>query len=90
MVRKREFFRIRQYARRFDRETGKFVISIGYETAAPEPTERVVSVAEGFGLGLDKWEKFVIYDNVELKIGAKDIVYLTGDSGSGKSVLLKA
>jgi len=89
-VRKREFFRIRQYARRFDRETGKFVISIGYETAAPEPTERVVSVAEGFGLGLDKWEKFVIYDNVELKIGAKDIVYLTGDSGSGKSVLLKA
>jgi ABC-type lipoprotein export system ATPase subunit len=50
----------------------------------------VVSVAEGFGLGLDQWEKFVIYDNVELKIGPKDIVYITGDSGSGKSVLLKA
>jgi ABC-type lipoprotein export system ATPase subunit/GNAT superfamily N-acetyltransferase len=50
----------------------------------------VVSVAEGFGLGLDQWEKFVIYDNVELNIGPKDIVYITGDSGSGKSVLLKA
>jgi ABC-type lipoprotein export system ATPase subunit/GNAT superfamily N-acetyltransferase len=50
----------------------------------------VISVAEGFGLGLDKWEKFVVYDNVELKIGLTDIVYITGDSGSGKSVLLKA
>jgi ABC-type ATPase with predicted acetyltransferase domain len=88
-MRKREFFRIRQYARKFDRETGKFIINIGYETVAPEPTERVVGVAEGFGLGLDQWEKFIIYDNVELKISPKDIVYITGDSGSGKSVLLK-
>jgi ABC-type ATPase with predicted acetyltransferase domain len=45
-------------------------------------------VAEGFGL--DQREKFVVYDNVELKIGPTNIVYITGDSGSGKSVLLKA
>lgn len=89
-MRKQEFFRIRQYARRYDRETGKFIINIAYETAAPEPTDRVVGVAEGFGLGLDKWEKFVVYDNAEFKIGPTDIVYITGDSGSGKSVLLKA
>jgi ABC-type lipoprotein export system ATPase subunit/GNAT superfamily N-acetyltransferase len=89
-MRKRELFRIRQYARRYDRETGKFIINISYETAAPEPTERVIGVAEGFGLGLDQWQKFVIYDNVELKIGPQDIVYITGDSGSGKSALLKA
>ena len=89
-MRRHEFFRIRRYARTFDQATGKFLINISYETAAPEPTERVVSVAEGFGLGLDQWEKFIIYDNVELKIGAVDIVYITGDSGSGKSVLLKA
>jgi ABC-type lipoprotein export system ATPase subunit/GNAT superfamily N-acetyltransferase len=50
----------------------------------------VISVAEGFGLGLDQWEKFIIYDNVKLNIGPTDIVYITGDSGSGKSVLLKA
>jgi ABC-type lipoprotein export system ATPase subunit len=90
MIRPKEFFRIRQYARKYDRETGKFIINISYETAAPEPTERVIGVAEGFGLGLDQWQKFVIYDNVELKIGPADIVYITGDSGSGKSVLLKA
>ena len=89
-MRKREFFRIRQYARKYDRKTGKFIINISYETAAPEPTERVIGVAEGFGLGLDQWQKFVIYDNAELKIGPSDIVYITGDSGSGKSVLLKA
>jgi ABC-type lipoprotein export system ATPase subunit/GNAT superfamily N-acetyltransferase len=88
-MRKRELFHIRQYARKFDRETGKFIINISYETAAPGPTERVIGVAEGFGLGLDQWQKFVIYDNVELKVGPKDIVYITGDSGSGKSVLLK-
>ena len=49
-----------------------------------------MAVAEGFGLGLDQWEEFMVYDNVELKIGTTDIVYITGDSGSGKSVLLKA
>ncbi len=32
----------------------------------------------------------MIYDNVELKISLTDIVYITGDSGSGKSVLLRA
>jgi ABC-type lipoprotein export system ATPase subunit len=90
MRRKREFFHITRYARRYDRREGKFVINISYETAAPEPSERVVAVAEGFGLGLDQWQRFVIYDDVELKIGSTDIVYIAGDSGSGKSVLLKA
>jgi ABC-type lipoprotein export system ATPase subunit/GNAT superfamily N-acetyltransferase len=76
--------------RTYDRLSGKFTFNIAYETAAPEPSDRVVAVAEGFGLGLDQWEKFIIYDNVELNIGPTDIVYITGDSGSGKSVLLKA
>jgi ABC-type transporter Mla maintaining outer membrane lipid asymmetry ATPase subunit MlaF len=47
-------------------------------------------VAEAFGLGIGQQQKFVIYDNVELKIGATDVAYISGDSGSGKSVLLKA
>ena len=89
-MKRQELFRITQWARKYDRDTGKFVVNISYETAAPKPTKRVVAVAESFGLGLDKWERFVVYDNVELKIGPKDIVLITGDSGSGKSVLLKA
>ncbi len=89
-MRRREYFRISSFKRTYDKATGKFTINIAYETAPPRPSPRVVAVAEGFGLGLDKWEKFVIFDNVELKIGQGDIVYVTGDSGSGKSVLLRA
>jgi len=89
-MRKHELFRIHSLKRRYDKQTGKFIINIAYETAAPKPTKRVLSIAQGFGLGIDRKEKFVIYDNVELKISPTDIVYITGDSGSGKSVLLKA
>jgi len=87
--RHREFFRIRQFRRVYDRSQNRFTFSISYETAA-KITPRSIAVAEAFGLGLDQWERFVVYDNVELKIGPTDITYISGDSGSGKSVLLKA
>ena len=89
MVRRREYFRIRSFARRYDRESGKFTFNISYETKT-DITDRTVEVAEAFGMGISEFQEHVLYDNVELKIGSKDIVYLTGDSGSGKSVLLKA
>jgi ABC-type lipoprotein export system ATPase subunit/GNAT superfamily N-acetyltransferase len=85
----KEHFEITEYCRRYDRKSGKFIVNIAYETAT-EITPRTIAVSEAFGLGVDQQQKFVIFDNVELKIGAKDIVYITGDSGSGKSVLLKA
>lgn len=89
-MRTREYFRIRKTTRRYDRAAGRFYVKIAYETAPPEPSERVLGVAEAFGLGVDEARKFVIYNEVELAIGSRDIVYVTGDSGSGKSVLLKA
>ncbi len=90
MTRKRkEYFRITKFARRYDRRAGKFVFNIVYETAA-ELTLRTIGVAEAFGLGVDQAQKFTIYDNVELKMSPMDVVYITGDSGSGKSVLLRA
>ena len=85
----REFFRIRKFTKKFDRRTGKYVINIAYKTKT-DITDRTVAVSEAFGLGIDEYKDFTIYDNVELKIGPKDIVYITGDSGSGKSVLLRA
>jgi ABC-type lipoprotein export system ATPase subunit/GNAT superfamily N-acetyltransferase len=88
-MKKRELFRITKYKRRYDKRQGKFIIDIGYETAT-EITPRTITVAEAFGLGIDEHQKFTIYDNVELKIDPRDIVYITGDSGSGKSILLKA
>jgi len=88
-LRRREFFRITKYARRYDRSSGKFLINIAYKTKT-DITDRTVAVAEAFGLGISDFQKHVLYDDVELKIGSQDIVYVTGDSGSGKSVLLKA
>ena len=84
----REFFKITKIAKKFDKTSGKFNISIRYKTATAV-TSRTLAVAEAFGIGVDEHREHVLYDNVELKIGPEDIVYLTGESGSGKSVLLK-
>jgi ABC-type ATPase with predicted acetyltransferase domain len=53
-----------------------------------ERTPRVLEIAEGFGLGLSK-KPFVIYDHLKIEINQGDIVYITGQSGSGKSILLR-
>lgn len=76
-MRHREFFKITKYARRYDRKTGKFLINISYKTKT-DITDRTVAVSEAFGLGVDTEKEHVVYDNVELKIGPKDIVYITG------------
>ncbi|MCW4003623.1 MAG: hypothetical protein NWE95_06910 [Candidatus Bathyarchaeota archaeon] len=88
MRHRREHFRICQFRRTYDREQGKFSFNISYETHT-ELTDRSLAVAEAFGLGVDEDQKFKVLD-MELKIGPRDIVYVTGDSGSGKSVLLRA
>src|SRR3972149_11492975 len=85
---RREHFRICKFRRIYDREQGKFSFNISYETHT-ELTDRALVVAESFGLGVDEAQKFKVLD-AELKIGPRDIVYVTGDSGSGKSVLLRA
>lgn len=64
----------------------KFTVSKKFSTKV-ERTNRVIEVAESFGLGLDDRE-FVLFDDFELEIKKGDIVYITGQSGSGKTVLL--
>ena len=59
--RRREVFRIQRFRRRYDREAGKFVFNIAYETAT-EITPRTISVAEGFGLGVDQARNFCEVD----------------------------
>ena len=86
--RREEFFRIRQIRRVYDRASGNFRFSISYETHAAL-TPRSLAVAEAFGLGVDEAQRFTVLDT-ELRIAPGDIVYITGDSGSGKSVLLRA
>ena len=64
----------------------KFTVSKKFSTKV-ERTDRVIEVAESFGLGLDDRE-FVLFEDFELEINSGDIVYITGQSGSGKTVLL--
>ncbi|MGD0072122.1 MAG: ABC transporter ATP-binding protein [Candidatus Bathyarchaeia archaeon] len=85
---RRDVFRIRKCRRIYDRVHGRFSFHVEYETHA-ELTPRTVVVAEAFGLGIDEAQKFPVL-NAELQISPKDIVLITGDSGSGKSVLLRA
>lgn len=57
-------------------------------TTSVERTPRVLELAEGFGLGLSDKE-FVIYSNLAIQLSRGDVVYITGQSGSGKSLLLR-
>lgn len=65
----------------------KFSISKKFNTTVTR-TPRVIEVAEAFGLGLDDRE-FVLFENLEFEINQGEVVYITGQSGSGKSVLLR-
>ena len=88
--RRQEHFHISQLKRTYNRNTDTFTINISYETAPTTLTQRTKEVAEAFGLGTDQTRQFTLYDNVNIHIKPTDIVLITGDSGSGKSALLKA
>jgi ABC-type ATPase with predicted acetyltransferase domain len=64
----------------------KYVIDKRFSSSV-ERTARVMEVAEGFGLGLSSKE-FIVYDRLEVEVKQGDVVYATGQSGSGKSLIL--
>ncbi len=74
--------------RRYDKERGCYVYDIGFSNTL-EQTPRTLKVGEAFGLGLDT-HRHQLYDDFELRLTPGDVVYITGDSGSGKSLLIDA
>lgn len=58
-------------------------------TSYVERSERVIKVAEAFGIGLEDKE-WVVYKDLKLTIHPGDVIYVTGQSGSGKSCLLRS
>lgn len=65
----------------------EFVLTKRFDTEV-ERTQRVLDVAEMFGLGLDD-KTFTVLNDLKLEIRDGDVVYITGQSGSGKSTILK-
>ena len=52
-------------------------------------TDKVKAVMRTFGLTVDRLEQVKVNHNLNIKINEGDVIYITGPSGSGKSVLLK-
>lgn len=65
----------------------KYTVNQAFKSQVVRST-RVLEVAEAFGLGLEEKE-FVVYKDFELEVNQGDVVYITGQSGSGKSLLLR-
>ena len=53
------------------------------------PSDRMIQVAEMFGIGLDSSYEVTLYEDLTLDVRAGDVVFVTGPSGSGKSVLVE-
>lgn len=66
----------------------KLTISKSFSTAVPV-SDRVTEVATMFGIGLDADRRFTVLDNVTIDLLPGQVIYITGQSGSGKSVLLR-
>jgi ABC-type lipoprotein export system ATPase subunit/GNAT superfamily N-acetyltransferase len=81
--------RVRVKSRRYDSDRGCYVYDVSFKTKTTL-TERTIKVAEAFGLGADEEREQILLRDFELKLVEGDIVYITGESGSGKSVLLHA
>lgn len=60
-----------------------------FQASPIELTERVVAVSDAFGLGVDDQKAFEIFKDISFKYDDSDLIYVTGDSGSGKSTFLK-
>lgn len=63
-----------------------YTIDKRYKTSV-ERSPRVLEIAEAFGLGLSDRE-FVVFDKCDIEVKQGDIVYITGQSGAGKSTVL--
>lgn len=54
-----------------------------------ELTQRTMAVAEAFGIGVDEEQTWPVYRGFQVEVNPGDVVYITGESGGGKSLLLR-
>ena len=66
-----------------------YSVSKKFDSRPPVITDKVAATMRMFGLSTDRLAESGVIYNCHLEINDSDIVYITGPSGSGKSVLLK-
>jgi uncharacterized protein len=66
----------------------ELTISKSVKTAATVPSERVLQAAAMFGLGVDEARELSIIPACVMRIVFPGIVFITGPSGGGKSMIL--
>ena len=64
-------------------------LSVAYDFLPKQPTSHTSVVMDHFGIGFEKG-RHVIADEIELPIRRGDVVCFSGQSGSGKSSLMRA
>ncbi len=79
----------REWERVYPKEPLTLKCHVEFSTKA-EVTKRTIAVCEAFGLGIDEAKHFVVFDDFSLDFCRRDLIYITGDSGGGKTLLLKA
>ena len=81
IVRVRPFWALR--ARRL------FSVNKRFRVSPARVSGRVVSVAEAFGIGVDEEQLYTVFDEFEIYIKPGQVVLILGESGAGKTVLLR-
>ena len=66
----------------------KFALNKSFVTVS-EQTSGTLLVSQSFGLGLDVKREFPVLHDLQIDLRPSDVVCICGDSGGGKSTLLK-
>lgn len=53
------------------------------------PTPRVQECAAMFGIGVDESIDIVLYEDAQVVLGERRVIFITGESGAGKSCMLR-
>ncbi len=67
-----------------------FRVDRSFRASPPRVSERVRAVAEAFGIGLDGSQLFTVFKGFEIDVEPGQIVLVLGESGAGKSLLLRS